>query len=67
MDNFVLPGYVIERFGDTGNLMGAIHSIDLRGFIGDFYQLFPFPQSPKFKQKLDGGANRAAVEKLINQ
>jgi len=68
VDNFVLPGYVIERFRDIGNLMGAIHGIDLRGFIGAFYQLFPFPQSPEeFKQKLDGKANRAVVEKLINQ
>lgn len=66
--NFVLPGYVIERSGDIGNLMGAIHGIDLSGFIGAVYQLFPFPQSPEeFKQKLDGKANRALVEKLINQ
>jgi hypothetical protein len=63
-----LPGYVIERSEDIGNLMGAIHGIDLRGFIGAVYQLFPFPQSPeKFKQKLDGKANRAVVEKLLSQ
>ena len=68
MDNFVLPGYVIERFGDRGNLMDAIHGIDLRGFIGAVYQLFPFPQSPEeFKQKLDGKANRVVIEKLINR
>ncbi|MBW2005348.1 MAG: hypothetical protein JRI72_12235, partial [Deltaproteobacteria bacterium] len=47
---------------------GAIHGIDLRGFIGAVYQLFPFPQSPEeFKQKLDGKANRAVVEKLLSQ
>jgi hypothetical protein len=68
VDNFVLPGYVIERFGDIGNLMGAIHGIDLSGFIGAVYKLFPFPQSPEeFKQKLDGKANRAVVENLMNQ
>ena len=68
VDNFVLPGYVIERFWDRGNLMGAIHGIDLRGFIGAVYQLFPFPQSPEeFKQKLDGKANRTVVENLISQ
>jgi len=68
VDNFVLSGYVIERFGDIGNLMGAIHGIDLKGFIGAVYQLFPFPQSPEeFKQKLDGKTNKAVVETLINQ
>ena len=62
MDNFVLSGYVIEKFEDIGNLMGAIHGIDLRGFIGAVYQLFPFPQRPEgFKQKLDGKTNRAVV------
>ena len=67
-ESFFIPGYVIERFGDRGNLMGAIHGIDLRGFIGAVYQLFPFPQSPEeFKQKFDGVANRAVVENLINQ
>ena len=68
VDNFVLPGYVIERFGDIGNLMGAIHGIDRRGFLGAVYQLFPFPQSPEeFKQKLDGKANRTVIENLISQ
>jgi len=64
----VLPGYVIERSGDIGNLMGAIQGRDLSGFIGAVYQLFPFPESPeKFKQKSDGKANRAVVKKLINR
>jgi len=68
VDKIILPGYVIERSGDIGNLMGAIHGIDLRGFIGAVYQLFPFPQSPEeFKQKLDGKANRVVIEKLINR
>ena len=68
VDKIVLPGYVIERSGDVGNLMGAIQSRDLSGFIGAVYQLFPFPESPeKFKQKSDGVANRAVVKKLINR
>jgi len=68
VEKFVIPGYVIERFENIGNLMGAIHGIDLGGFIGAVYQLFPFPQSPeKFKQKLDGKAHRAVVENLIIQ
>jgi hypothetical protein len=68
VDETVLPGYVIERSGDVGNLMGAIHGIDLSGFIGAVYQLFPFPQSREdFKQQLDGEKNRGVIEKLINQ
>lgn len=64
----ILPGYVIERSGDIGNLMGAIQSRDLSGFIRVVYQLFPFPESPKkFKQKSDGKANKAVVKKLINR
>lgn len=67
-DNFIMPGYVIERFVDMGNLMGAIHGVDLRGFIGAVYQLFPFPQRPgEFKQKLDGKSHKAVVENLIDQ
>ena len=67
-ESFVMLGYVIERFENIGNLMGAIHGIDLTGFIGAVYQLFPFPQSPEeFKQKLDGKAHRAVVENLISK
>lgn len=63
-----MPGYVIERFVDMRNLMGAIHGVDLKGFIGAVYQLFPFPQRPgEFKQKLDGKTHRTVVENLINQ
>ncbi len=68
VDEIAVPGYVIERPGDIGNLMGAIHGIDLGGFIGAVYQLFPFPRRPEeFKQKSDGAKNRAAVEKLVNR
>ena len=63
-----LVGYFIDRPGDVGNLMGAIQGIDLRGFIGQVYKLFPFPQTPEeFKQKTYGSANRAIVEELISR
>jgi len=62
-----LVGYFIDRPGDVGNLMGAIQGIDLRGFIGQVYKLFPFPQSrEEFKQKPDGATNRAVVKELIS-
>jgi len=68
VDKIILLGYVIERSGDIGNLMGAIQGRDLSGFIGAVYQLFPFPRSPEeFKQKLDGKTNKAVIETLINQ
>ena len=63
-----LVGYFIDRPGDVGNLMGAIQGIDLRGFIGQVYKLFPFPQSrEEFKQKPDGATNRAVVKELISR
>lgn len=63
-----LVGYSIDRPGDVGNLMGAIQCIDLRGFIGQVYKLFPFSQTPEeFKQKTYGSANRAIVEELISR
>jgi len=68
LDDIGLVGYFIDRPEDVGNLMGAIKGIDLRGFIGHVYKLFPFPQNrEEFKQKPDGAANRAVVEKLITQ
>ncbi len=63
-----LVGYFIDRPGDIGNLMGAIQGIDLRGFIGQVYKLFPFPQSrEEFKQKTYGPANRSVVKELISR
>ena len=61
-----LPGYCIDRPGDLGNLMGAIHGTDLGGFIGHVYRLYPFPQDPEeFKQKPYGNARRAVVEEML--
>ena len=58
--------YLIENNFDIGNLMGAIYGIDLRGFIGEVYKLFPFPkQQEGFKQKAEGFKNRTLIEELI--
>jgi len=63
---YELPGYVIETVRDVGNLMGAIHGTDMRGFIGTVYQHFPFPQrAEEFKQKPYGDAHRSTVEELL--
>ncbi len=59
--------YRIQR-ENIGNLMGAIHGIDLRGFLGGVYKLFPFPKKEaEFKQHADGYKNRKVVETLIQR
>jgi len=60
--------YLIERGKDIGNLMGAIYGIDHRGFIGEVYKLFPFPQNrDRFKQNPEGFKNRSLIENLIQK
>ncbi len=60
-------GYRIP-FEDIGNLMGAIHGIDFRGFIGEVYQHFPFPKRQEdFKQKPEGHRTRPVIESLIQK
>ena len=60
--------YLIEDQADMGNLMGAIHGIDLRGFLGEVYKLFPFPKHRNdFKQKPEGFKNRILIEGLIRK
>jgi hypothetical protein len=60
--------YLIENHRDIGNLMGAIHGVDFRGFIGEVYKLFPFPEErEKFKQNPEGFKTRIRVEKLIQE
>ena len=60
--------YLIENNLDMGNLMGAIHGIDLRGFIGEVYKLFPFPKErEKFRQNPDGFKTRSLIEQLIQK
>jgi len=60
--------YSIEKETEIGNLMGAIHGIDHRGFIGEVYTLFPFPaRKEAFKQNPEGFKNRAITEKMIQK
>ena len=60
--------YRIEKGVQIGNLMGAIHGIDHRGFIGEVYRLFPFPvKKEKFKQNPEGFKNRSPIEKMIQK
>ena len=60
--------YLIERDDDIGNLMGAIHGIDLRGFIGEVYKRFPFPEEREnFKQNPEGFKTRSLVEEVIQR
>jgi hypothetical protein len=59
--------YRIEH-EDIGNLMGAIYGIDLRGFIGEVYKLFPFPKKREdFKQKPEGFKTRILIDELIQK
>ena len=60
--------YSFQNRGDIGNLMGAIHGSDYRGFIGEVYKLFPFPKHQEdFKQKPEGNHTRALMERLIQK
>jgi len=54
------------RVTDMGNLMGAIHGIDLRGFIGETYRLFPFPkETAAFKQNPEGYKTREIIANIV--
>jgi len=60
--------YLIENNLNMGNLMGAIDGIDLRGFIGEVYKLFPFPKEREaFKQNPEGFKTRSLIETLIQK
>jgi hypothetical protein len=51
-----------------GNLMRAIHGIELQGFIGDVYRMFPFPSEREaFRQNPEGHKTREAIEKAISK
>jgi hypothetical protein len=66
--NIYLQGYQIPYPEDIGDLMGAIHGIHYKGFIGEVYTRFPFPKRPEeFKQKPDGLKNRTTVEDIITK
>ncbi len=60
--------YRIENSLDVGDLMGAIHGLDLKGFIGEVYKHFPFPlKKEAFKQNPEGFKTRSVVEELIRK
>jgi hypothetical protein len=59
--------YILDR-QDIGNLMGAINGTDLRGFIGETYQLFPFPGAPHlFRQNPEGYKTREIIKTLMEK
>ena len=61
------PVYVLTN-EEIGNLMAAIHGVDLRGFIGDIYRLFPFPaKEDDFAQNPEGHMTRDAVTRFIER
>ena len=60
--------YVIEEREKVGNLMGAIHGVDSRGFLGEVYRRFPFPKArEEFKQRADGFKIKAEMEEMIQR
>jgi len=57
--------YTLDR-SRIGNLIGAIHGIEFRGFIGDVYKRFPFPtEEDKFRQQPEGCETRGVIEEMI--
>ena len=59
--------YILDQ-KDMGNLMGAINGVDLRGFIGETYRLYPFPKEPHlFRQNPDGYKTREIIATMIGK
>lgn len=59
--------YILDR-KDMGDLRGAINGQDLRGFIGETYRLFPFPQEQHlFKQNPAGYKTRTTIQTSIEK
>ncbi len=53
---------------DIGDLSGAIRGVKFTGFIGDIYQLYPFPDREElFKQNPEGFKTRAVIEEAIGK
>jgi hypothetical protein len=71
MDETYITSWEVYRIEheDIGNLMGTIHGIDHRGFIGGVYKLSPFPKhlEEDFKQNPVGFKNRSTIEELIQK
>ncbi len=60
-------GYILNQ-EDIGDLHGAIRGTRLRGFIGEVYRRFPFPQDiGLFKQNPEGFKTRKIVKELIEK
>jgi hypothetical protein len=60
-------GYILNQ-GDIGDLHGAISGTRLRGFIGEVYRWFPFPQDfERFKQNPEGYKTREIIKVLIEK
>jgi hypothetical protein len=59
--------YILDE-GRIGNLMGCIAGVELSGFLGEIYSLFPFPHEPeRFKQNPDGYMTRERVEGIVKR
>ena len=64
----MLPGWTIPDRRDLGDLHGAIAGVNLSGFIGAVYRLYPFPQNrAEFKQNPEGFRNRAQAKELLQE
>lgn len=61
-----VAGWCIDKRARIGNLQGAIAGVDLTGFIGATYRLYPFPdRTEDFKQSPAGDQAQAQMTKLI--
>lgn len=60
--------YSFQNREEIGNLMGAIHGMDHRGFLGEVYKRFPFPKRQEdFKQNPEGFKTRPLIESIIQK
>jgi hypothetical protein len=63
-----MPGWIIDRPEDVGDLMGAIRGRRHTGFIGDTYRRHPFPAAPEeFKQAPEGDGTQAELAAMIEK
>lgn len=57
--------YVLEE-QRIGSVMGAIRRVDLRGFMGEVYICYPFPEDiSRFKQNPDGHQTQTEMKRII--
>ena len=63
-----MPGWIIDRPEDVGDLMGAIRGRRFTGFIGDTYRRYPFPAAPEeFRQAPEGDGTQAEITAMIEK